>query len=231
MPLYFAYGSNCSEDVMRRKEVRFTSRRRGTLHDFALLFNKRSEREALPDAVGFANINDQPGAHVEGILYEVVNEDLGTLDATERYPDHYDRVAVVVESDCGPVECWAYKAQPAMTSDGLVPSRNYLNHILAGREFLSEQYYDALDQSLTYSDDCGMCRRHGEVLFVREADRMHTLCQPCREARTLWSDVHGRLLTVSESGTVMRELVHQGDGFSSLQALMQEAVQRGLLTA
>lgn len=231
MPLYFAYGSNCSESVMERKEVRYTSRRRATLHDFRLLFNKRSEREFLPDAIGFANVNDHPGGHVEGILYEIVAEDLGTLDASERHPDHYDRIEVIVETDIGPVDCWVYQAQPDMTADGLVPSRNYLNHILAGREFLSDQYYEALDSSRTYAGDCGMCRRNGEVLFVRESDQMHTLCHPCREARMLWGDVHGRELAVSEAERVMRELVQTNTGFESLQQLILEAVSRGLINA
>lgn len=230
MPLYFAYGSNCSEEVMQRKQVRYTSRRRATLHDFRLLFNKRSERELLPDAIGFANVNDHTGGFVEGILYEIVAADLGTLDASERHPEHYDRIEVIVETDIGPVDCWVYQAQSDMTADGLVPSRNYLNHILAGREFLSDQYYAALDSSRTYSGHCGMCRRNGEVLFVREADQMHTLCHPCREARTLWSDVHGRQLTVSEAETIMRDLVLNSHGFDSLQELINEAIARGLLS-
>jgi|GEM_PF-3481568 gamma-glutamylcyclotransferase (GGCT)/AIG2-like uncharacterized protein YtfP len=230
MPLYFAYGSNCSEEVMQRKQVRYTCRRRATLHDFRLLFNKRAEREFLPDAIGFANVNEHPGASVEGILYEIIVADLDALDASERYPDHYDRIEVIVETDIGPVDSWVYQAQPSMTAHGLVPSRNYLNHILAGREFLSDQYYEALDSSRTYAGDCGMCRRNGEVLFVREADQMHTLCQPCREARTLWSDVHGRQITISEAETVMRELVVNGSGFGAIQDLIQKAVSLGLLT-
>ena len=81
---------------------------------------------------------------------------------------HYDRIRVVVEADSGEEECWIYKAQPEMTSDGLVPSRNYVNHILAGQAFLSQQYFDALDQSQTHTDNCICCGRVGEVLFVQE---------------------------------------------------------------
>lgn len=229
MAFYFAYGSNCNIDVMQRKAVRFTSRRRAALRGFRLLFNKKSERELLPDAIGFANINEEPDGIVEGILYEIVDADMPALDASERYPDHYNRIRIVVEAESGSVECWVYKAQPDMVCDRLVPSRNYLNHILAGREFLSQQYYEALDRSRTYSGDCGICRRNGEVFFTKEDDRMHTLCQPCREARMLWGDVHGRILSIRETETVMQELVLNGSGFESLADLIREAVARQLI--
>lgn len=229
MPLYFAYGSNCNADVLERKEVRFTSRRRATLRGYRLQFNKKSERELLPDVIGFANINEYDEGTVEGILYEIVEEDLPALDASERHPTHYNRVMVTVETESETIECWSYKAQPDMVADGLVPSRNYLNHILAGREFLSQQYFEALDRSRTYSGDCCICVRTGEVFFIKEDDRMHTLCQPCRESRQMWGDVRGRRLTIAETEAVMTGLVLEGPGFESLQELVQEAIARNLI--
>ncbi len=131
---------------------------------------------------------------------------------------------VEVETAEGTLESWAYKAQPDKISSGLVPSRNYLNHILAARDFLSEQYYQALDKSQTYSGECASCHQTSEVVFIKEADAMSTLCQPCREARIVWGDVRGRRLTVRETEAVMMGLVQKGRGFSSIAALIQEAI-------
>ena len=98
---YFAYGSNCNPAILRRKGVEFTDRQRAELRGYRLMFNKKSLRAALPDNVGFANINEDAAGVVEGILYEIADTSLGRLDESERYPDHYDRVVVEV-ADEGP---------------------------------------------------------------------------------------------------------------------------------
>lgn len=226
---YFAYGSNCNPAIMEKKGVSFSSRRRALLRGYRLAFNKKSLREQLPDEVGFANINEDPESAVEGILYDVDNDCSDVLDASERYPQHYDRVLVEVETENGRHPCWVYKAQPDKVAAGLVPSRNYLNHILAARDFLSEQYFQALDKSQTYQGECACCHERSEVVFVKETERMYTLCQPCREARIVWGDGRGRRLTVPETEAVMMEVVKAGHGFGSITELVQEAVDRKLI--
>lgn len=229
MTKYFAYGSNCDPLVMEKKGVEFTTRQRVVLSGYRLLFNKKSLRENLPESIGFANINKWQDGTVEGILYQLVPGVLSRLDESERYPNHYDRIRVVVEGDSGTEECWAYQATPAVTADGLVPSRNYLNHILAGREFLSQQYFEALDQSQTYSGECACCDRISEVLFVKEEHLLHTLCQSCREARLKWGDSINRLLTVAEAASIMKQLVLNGSGFSSIEDLLIAARTKNLI--
>jgi hypothetical protein len=151
------------------------------------------------------------------------------LDASERYPDHYDRVEVVVETESGPAPCWVYKAQPDKIREDLVPSRNYLNHILAERDALSQTYFEALHRSQTYQAECRCCEKVGEILFLREGKTLHGLCQACREARTIWGDVYGRPLTISETEAVMKQLVLPGPGFASFSRLIDEAIRRGLI--
>ena len=226
---YFAYGTNCNPELLNRKGVTFTSRQRAVLRGYRLLFNKRALRESLPQSIGFANIGPCENETVEGVLYDIGAGDLDRLDESQKYPKHYDRIRVVVEADSGEEECWIYHAQPEMTADGLVPSRNYINHILAGREFLTQQYLDALDQSQTYSGECACCGQTTEVLFVREGDLLHTLCQPCREARLKWGDVLNRPLTIAEAGAVMKQLVIDGPGFASIGELIEEALAKNLI--
>jgi gamma-glutamylcyclotransferase (GGCT)/AIG2-like uncharacterized protein YtfP len=221
---YFAYGSNCNPAVMKRKGVGFTSRQRAVLRGFRLLFNKRAMRSSLPKDIGFANINEDADGTVEGILYEIVDDDLERLDESERYPDHYDRIDVTVESDDGHHRCCTYRAQPDKVCAGLRPSRNYLNHILAAGDFLSRQYHEALDKSQAYEGDCICCRKSTEVVFIKENDRLYMLCQSCREARLMWGDVRGRAFTVVETEAVMKQLVLGGKGFSSMNELISEAI-------
>lgn len=227
---YFAYGSNCNTAVMKRKRVEFTSCERAVLFGHRLLFNKRALREDLPEEIGFANIEACADESVEGILYDIVDDHLARLDSSERFPDHYDRIPVTVESSQGEFSCFAYKAQPDKVASGLKPSRNYLNHILAAKDFLSIQYFNALDRSQTYEGECECCDRHGEVTFIREASNLFMLCQPCREARLVWGDTVGRRLTVAETGALMRDLVIGGESFSSVPELIAAALDQGLLS-
>jgi hypothetical protein len=166
---------------------------------------------------------------VEGILYEIIDDDLERLDGSERYPDHYDRIEVTVETDEGHERCCTYRAQPDMVRAGLKPSRNYLNHILAAGDFLSRQYYEALDKSQAYEGDCACCGKSTEVVFIRESDRLYMVCQSCREARLAWGDVRGRVFTVVETEAVMKNLVLGGKGFSSMNELIREAIEARLI--
>lgn len=221
---YFAYGSNCNPAVMQKKGVDFSSPKRAVLAGYRLLFNKKAMREKLPTGIGFANINEDSEGTVEGILYEINDEHLGRLDESERYPDHYTRIELTVKTDDGMVQCYSYQAQPDKIANGLKPSRNYLNHLLTAKDFLSWQYFQALDKSQTFEGECACCLKSSEVVFTKEGDRLHMLCQPCREARLVWGDARGRKLTVAETEAVMTQLVRGGGGFESVGKLIQEAV-------
>ena len=229
MPKYFSYGSNCNPDVMQRKGVDYSRRIRASLSGYQLRFNKKALRERLPESIGFANIEESSDGVVQGILYDLNSDHLLLLDESERYPDHYDRVEVTVDTEAGAETCWVYVAQIDKVADGLVPSRNYLNHILAGREFMTQQYFEALDQSVTYRADCVACRKSAEVVFISEGGQLHTLCQPCREARIVWGDARGRRFTVQETESVMTGLVTDGPGFDSIVSLIQTAIDRKLI--
>lgn len=229
MAKYLSYGSNCNPDVMQRKGVDYTRRVRASLSGYQLRFNMKALRERLPETIGFAKTKESPGGVVEGILYDLNPDHLPLLDESERYPEHYDRAEVAVDTDTGAETCWVYVAQIDKVADGLVPTRNYVNHILAGREFMTHQYFEALDQSVTYRADCVACRKPSEVIFISEGGQLHTLCQPCREARLVWGDARGREFTVQETEAVMTGLVSDGPGFDSIAGLIQTAVDRELI--
>jgi cation transport regulator ChaC len=227
---YFAYGSNCNPAVMEKKGVQFTSRQHALLPGYRLLFNKKALRQRLPPDVGFANVNEDPDGTVEGVLYDIVDDHLALLDESERYPDHYTRIEITVQTKDAMVPCTTYQACPDKIADGLKPSRNYLNHILSAKDFLSWQYFEALDRSQTYHGDCACCLTTCEVVFIKEADSLHMLCQPCREARLVWGETLGRRLTVAETEAIMMQLVKGSSGFDSIQELVEEAITAKIIT-
>jgi gamma-glutamylcyclotransferase (GGCT)/AIG2-like uncharacterized protein YtfP len=226
---YFAYGSNCDPTVMTKKGVAYASSQPATLSDYRLLFNKKAMRESLPPGIGYANINQTPHGIVEGVLYDIHDEHLGRLDKSERYPHHYTRIEVVVRTRGGPVACTSYQARPDKLADGLRPSRDYLNHILAAKDFFTSRYFEKLGNASTFESMCRCCQQLGEVRFVEEDDRLHMLCQPCVEAQIVWADTRGRALTVTETQAIMKQLVLGSRGFGSIAELIQEAIAANII--
>ncbi|MEN2975432.1 MAG: gamma-glutamylcyclotransferase family protein [Candidatus Caldarchaeales archaeon] len=147
MVWYFAYGSNMDPDQMKIRGVSFSKRLHAVLKGFRLEFNKLSFRNPRE---GYANIVPDREGVVEGILYEVEDEDLSKLDRYEGYPFHYNRVKVDVMLDDGQmVEAVAYIARPEMTRKNLKPTKEYLSHLLKGSDLLSKEYYERLSNVRT----------------------------------------------------------------------------------
>jgi hypothetical protein len=71
-------------------------------------------------------------------VYDV--ETLVLLDKYEGHPKHYTRVIMKIEN----VDAWVYIANSEYIKEGLRPEKEYLNHLLEGKEYLSESYYENL---------------------------------------------------------------------------------------
>ena len=228
---YFSYGINCNPALLTEKGVTVFSKQRALLEDFRLVFNKKALRDELPTSVGFANIQPSPSSNVEGLLYEIAEDSLSALDVAQKSPEHYERKQLSVTTESGAENAWVYVAKASMTSDGLVPSRNYLNHLMKAESFLSQQYLDALRRIDVHKDHCFCCERFGEVLFTREDQKLQVVCQACLEAQSKWGQVIHRKLTLAETAAVMQKLVMKGEGFSSLENLMSAAVEQGIVNS
>ena len=138
---YFAYGSNMNPERMIERGARFTSMAPYTLDGYVLRFNKASRR--IPGA-GFANIVPSDGGAVEGVLYEIDIQGLHALDRHEGYPTEYGRIMLELEVDGIQRAVKTYIAKPDKTLDTALPTKVYLRHLLAAKDFLSEQYFAAL---------------------------------------------------------------------------------------
>ncbi len=138
---YFAYGSNMDEQQMAAKQVSFTKKEKAVLQGYRLTFNKKTANGS-----GRATIIKSADADlVEGILYEILEEDLVKLDKPERYPEHYSRIEVPVILDSGTrILATTYIANSDWISEGLMPMESYLQTILNAREMVSDDYYKKL---------------------------------------------------------------------------------------
>ena len=114
----------------------------GQLDDYHLVFNKMSRDHV---GVGHANIQFRRGAVTEGVLYELASvEEIYKMDPFERAPWNYGREVVQIDHDEGSTWAWTYFANPAVIRTDLSPPLEYLDHLLAGREFLSGGYVEML---------------------------------------------------------------------------------------
>lgn len=138
---YFAYGSNMNA---ARMQARVGDTRRmlaARLVGWRLYFDKASR----VDGIAHANVRKEGGEHVEGVLYELTHPaQIRDMDPFENHPDEYCRQVEWVDTADGPLAAWVYVALPEKTGSGRLPAREYLGHLLAGRAFLSSDYFERL---------------------------------------------------------------------------------------
>lgn len=94
---------------------------------------------------GYANIEHSSKGIVEGILYTIENNAIGMLDSFEGFPYHYLKTFIFVYDEFGERhKAITYVAHPSKVGINLKPTQDYLNHLLAGEDCLSEKYYQKL---------------------------------------------------------------------------------------
>ena len=139
---YYAYGSNMNPERVSDRGLDFDRVVAGWVPGLGLRFNKQSKEHPH---CGHANLVHAPGEMAEGVLYRLTNDDMiKRMDPFENAPINYSRECIAVQTRQGPILSWVYFANPAVLREGLVPSRDYLNHLLAGKPYLSADYHSRL---------------------------------------------------------------------------------------
>jgi len=145
---YFAFGSNMDKQQMEDRDVEFSDMQKGIMRDWKLVFNKRKWKE---DGVGFANIVPEFGSTVEGIIYKINENTIQTLDDQEGVPKAYHKKTMLVEnSNKEFVDCIVYIANHSRTDNYIKPKKEYLDRLLKGKKFLSENYFSELKNTETF---------------------------------------------------------------------------------
>lgn len=142
MQRYFAYGSNMNSARVAQRGLVVVKAESAALAGYRLLFDKHSAAHA---GTGHANVVYEPGSVVEGVLYTLADtREILKMDPFEGAPINYSRDVVEVQTPAGLVATWTYFANAAVRRPGLVPSRSYLDHLLAGEPYLSADYFRML---------------------------------------------------------------------------------------
>lgn len=138
MTYYFAYGSNMDLEQVKERKISYRQREKAILKDYTLLFNKESFNQY---GETYANIQSKKGSILEGILYSIDDRGLGILDKFEGAPIHYKRQKVqVITTNNETIEAIVYIANKEYIGKGK-PTKEYLNHLLAGKDLLTEDYF------------------------------------------------------------------------------------------
>lgn len=154
MVLYFAYGSNMNQkdldDYCKRKlrpliNLKFKKSRICTLKDYRLEFNyySRSRRG------GVANIEHAQGEQVEGVLFEISDDDKQTISQKEGAPTFYCEIPVSVTLRDGTVieNVLTYMVcDNKKRNEFTPPTREYMQIMIDGAKAfgLSEQWIEKL---------------------------------------------------------------------------------------
>jgi len=155
--LYFAYGSNLNPEQMRLRCPSHKVVGLGALRDHRLAFPLTSHDWGG----GVASLVPAHGSSAWGVVYELSDDDLASLDRYEGYQgpgdqhNLYDREPVFVDltrPDDGSiprrVRACCYFARP---SNPAPPSRRYLDAVLAGARHhrLPDEYVTAIATTVT----------------------------------------------------------------------------------
>lgn len=147
---YFAYGSLMDPEEMRKEGTTSPRRVHAILVGYSLRFNKIASGNPQE---GKANVVPNSGDAVEGILYESIADSvLHNLDTREGFRkendrcNHYDKTSLAVMLDDGhEVQSIVYIANPRRVKEGLKPTKEYMSHLLGGRDMLSMLYIRKLE--------------------------------------------------------------------------------------
>ena len=144
---YFAYGSNMDLNRLSGRIQRKPEGKAGYLEDLTLVFNKIDSNRL---GAGFANIKSAVGECVHGVIFDLTESEFKILDGCEGVASgDYYRKTMSIHTDSKNIEAIAYIACPSRVNDKLLPTREYLSHLLAGRDYLPEAYFNNLSRQNT----------------------------------------------------------------------------------
>ena len=157
---YFAYGTNMNAEKMNICQIEYSGRQSGKLNGYEFVFDQKR----LNGTVG-ANIRMKKKSTVHGVLYTCSTDSLDKLDRYEG--NSYSRQIVEILTKSGDwVDAHTYIGYEEPSDDTTKTiSKDYLEHILCGRDLLPEHYLAFLKTFQQYAvNSCP-----GEDYFLTEA--------------------------------------------------------------
>lgn len=135
---------------MTARGIHYSTCQAAQLHGYRLHFNKKNLGS---NSEAFANICPSENGITEGVLYEITDTEIALLDKAEGYPTHYYRTELLVYTEEGRlIPAQVYIATTDMVDSDRYPARNYLQHLLEAKAFLSPAYYEWLRNTVVAED-------------------------------------------------------------------------------
>jgi gamma-glutamylcyclotransferase (GGCT)/AIG2-like uncharacterized protein YtfP len=144
---WFAYDEMMNPEVIKESGLKYEAAFSVSLSAYKLVFNKIPMDNGGKEKLGLANIapiQDNLGM-MEGVLYEMLEENVPKLDALYHHPDEYQRKKMrFTKHDFTFVEGIVYIAQKNRTQSGLMPSKDMLKKYKGCRKILTKLYLSKL---------------------------------------------------------------------------------------
>ena len=115
---YFSFGMNTNVEQMQQRCPAAECLGSATLYNYQLVFRRHCDIEAVL------------GAHCDGVLWEISNDNLAALDLLEGYPDYYNRHTVEVYHYGMPLKAMVYQMSSPYPLQ--LPSSGYLEMVRQG---------------------------------------------------------------------------------------------------
>ncbi len=144
---WFAYDEMMNPEIIKEQGLEYSAAFSVTLSAYKLVFNKIPLDNGGRENLGRANItptHDNLGM-MEGVLYEMPEENLSKLDEMYHHPDEYMRKKMrFTTPDFTFVNGVVYIAQINRTKSGLMPSKDMLKIFKGCRKILTKLYLSRL---------------------------------------------------------------------------------------
>jgi len=137
--LYFAYGMNTNPREMATRCPGATSLGHAQLINHSFRFAQHADVEVCK------------GSYVDGVLWNINEQNLKALDNLEGYPYYYDRVVATVMHESRAYHALVYRMQPGQRISE--PTLGYYNLVLEGYRahgVPTEQLENSVNYSVTF---------------------------------------------------------------------------------
>ena len=144
---WFAYDEMMNPEVIKEAGLEYEAAFSVSLSAYKLVFNKIPLDNGGKENLGHANIEPIPGnlGMMDGVLYEMLEENLPKLDALYHHPEEYQRRKMrFTKHDFASVTGIVYIAQKDRTKSGLLPSKDMLKVYKGCRKVLTRLYLSRL---------------------------------------------------------------------------------------
>ncbi|MGC9328968.1 MAG: gamma-glutamylcyclotransferase [Candidatus Hinthialibacter sp.] len=129
---YFTYSHHMDSTYLKRLRISCSAPMSAFLPDYRLVFNVLEDELFRFEKRGLANIVPARGRRVEGVLYEIDEDDFLKLDEDAGVADmkYYRKMVYACRYSGGRISAMTYAGWPDVTAYGLLPSPDYLKKII-----------------------------------------------------------------------------------------------------